>query len=183
MGKFLLAIAAAAAVIILVEYVFPGIKYKLRKNYTKTRLSMLPRNEYIVLSDIKLRSRENSVAIDHVICSKYGIFVIQEKPYGGRIFGKATDPYWTRLIGSKETKFRNPLAKCRLQLEALSSLLDLDLSAFIPIIVFSGGGSSWAETSVPVVSGTGMMREIKSRTKPILDENTIQNAAIKLTEY
>lgn len=182
MKKFLLAVGAMCLVIVVLEFVLPGLKYKLRRNLTKMRLSTLPANEYIVVNDILARTSAGKINIDYTVVSRYGIFVIQEKPCGGRIFGKVDGDKWTRISWGKEHSFRNPLGKTKLQLAYLKSVLDARVSDFIPVVLFSGGGSSWVETSVHVIPGYSLKKTIRSYTTPRLDINTMQDYAIKLSE-
>ena len=183
MTKLLLALGGAAALIVLAELVFPGIKPKLRFARTATRMSLLPKNEYITISKVPLGTYGNSrLTADYVVVSQYGIFVIQEKPFSGRIFGKQNESRWTRISLGKEHTFKNPLYRSEAQIEALQSLLGLDRSAFIPIIVFSGGASSWVETSVKIVPGYELKKAILSYRQPRLSYDDVQNSSIQIGE-
>lgn len=181
--KLLLAAAAIVFAVLVFEVFFPGIKTLLRSARTSMRLSMLPSSEYIVVSGIPLGSDgKSSNRIDYAVVSSRGIFVIQEKPYGGRIFGKANEERWTRQVFGKEHAFRNPLIRSSRQISALSSLLNLDPSVFIPVIVFSGGGSAWVDTTVPIIPGFRLRNTILSYTEQRLSTDEVQDAAITLSE-
>ena len=183
MTKTLLLLAAVAAAVLLLEFVFPGIKTLLRRSRTALRLSTLPGSEYIVVTDISIGPRSRSaVKIDYAVVSRHGIFVIQEKPLGGRIFGKVTDERWVRRVLWKEETFKNPLIRSRNQIYALCDVLNLEPSVFIPVVVFSGGGSSWVDTTALIVSGFEMKKAILSHKDILLDTDTMQNAAITLGE-
>ena len=59
------------------------------------RLSQLP-EEYQVFNDVYIRSGGRSVQIDHVVISRYGVFVIETKNYKGWVYGSENAEYWTQ---------------------------------------------------------------------------------------
>ena len=50
-------------------------------------LSNLDASEYIVINDILIRTNKRSIQIDHIVLSKFGIFIIESKDYKGIIYG------------------------------------------------------------------------------------------------
>ncbi len=71
----------------------------------------LDKNIYHRLNNITLPlDNGGSTQIDHVIVSRYGIFVIETKNYKGWIYGNEKQKQWTQAFanGSKY-KFQNPL--------------------------------------------------------------------------
>ena len=183
MTKLLLVIGGLAVAAVLLEFVFPGIKVRLRFARTASRLSILPKSDYITITKVPLGGHgKASLTADYVIVSRYGVFVILDKPYGGRIFGEYDEERWTRIALGKEIPFRNPLFRVRAQTQALRSILGLEDSAFIPIIVFSGGASSWVRTSVDIVPGYRLRKTILSYSEPRLSYDEVQNSAIQLGE-
>ena len=63
-------------------------------------LRFLP-NEYHLFNDVYICFNDRSVQIDHIVVSKYGIFVIETKNIKGWIFGTDTSEYWTiwKILG------------------------------------------------------------------------------------
>ena len=45
--------------------------------WTKLELNKLPKDKYIVLNDILIKSNNGTSQIDHIVISKFGIFVIE----------------------------------------------------------------------------------------------------------
>ena len=182
MTKLLLALVGVVGLSVLLQFVFPGLQTRMRFARTATRLSLLPKSEYITASRVPLGSYGKGALIaDYVIVSQYGVFVIQEKPYNGRVFGKQDEARWTRVSFRQEQAFRNPLFRSRAQIDALEGLLELDRSVFIPIVVFSGGASSWAETSVDIIPGYQLRKTILSYREPRLSYDEVQNSAIRVS--
>ena len=54
--------------------------------------------DYHLLNHIKLRLKDGTTQIDHILVSRFGIFVIETKDYGGWIFGGANDRFWTQVF-------------------------------------------------------------------------------------
>lgn len=63
-------------------------------------LHFLP-NEYHLFNDVYICFNDRSVQIDHIVVSKYGIFVIETKNIKGWIFGTDTSEYWAiwKILG------------------------------------------------------------------------------------
>ena len=52
------------------------------------RLAKLPPEDYKTVNDVMLPTVDGATTqVDHVVVSRYGIFVIETKDYGGWIFG------------------------------------------------------------------------------------------------
>lgn len=47
--------------------------------------------------------------IDHVVISKYGVFVIETKNYRGWIIGNEKSEYWTQVIYKRKERLYNPI--------------------------------------------------------------------------
>lgn len=51
------------------------------------RLKALPKSDYTVFNNLLIQRGEYSSQIDHVVVSKYGVFVIETKNFKGWIYG------------------------------------------------------------------------------------------------
>lgn len=72
------------------------MKGKFGEFKTSSRLKHLTKNEYKVLNNIILKTKNNRTAqIDHIVVSVYGIFVIETKNYKGWIFGNENTENFT----------------------------------------------------------------------------------------
>ena len=103
------------------------------------RLRNLKGEEYVVFNDLLIETDRGSSQIDHIVISRYGIFVIETKNYSGWIFGNENSEYWTQSIYRKKTKFRNPIKQNWSHIYALKSVLsEHRQTIYHPIIVFAG---------------------------------------------
>ena len=99
-------------------------------------LRNLPEN-YYVIDDLTIPTRNSTTQIDHVVVSVYGIFVIETKNYSGWIYGSNNTKKWKQCFPSKSNYFYNPIKQNWAHIYALSELLKLDTQTFKPVVVFS----------------------------------------------
>lgn len=64
---------------------------------------------YHLLNHVTLPLRGGTTQIDHVLVSRFGVFVIETKDYRGWIFGSPHDRYWTQVLFRDKFRFQNPL--------------------------------------------------------------------------
>ena len=65
-----------------------------------SELAELP-DEYYVLNDVLLKTWNGKTSqIDHIVVSKYGVFVIETKNYSGKIYGSENAMYWKEYFNS-----------------------------------------------------------------------------------
>ena len=69
----------------------------------------LDKRKYRILNDVMISDNMGGTTqIDHIVLSKYGIFVVETKNMRGWIYGDARSKTWTQVIYKKKTKFQNP---------------------------------------------------------------------------
>ena len=77
------------------------------------RIRRLLRNlgdKYAVYHNVYVRRADGKLTqVDHVIVSRYQVFVLKTKNYSGTIYGEESDTYWTQVLGQKERLFYNPI--------------------------------------------------------------------------
>lgn len=143
---------------------------------------LLDKNTYHLLKNVTLPTETGTTQIDHIIVSKYGIFVIETKNMKGWIFGGEYDKTWTQIIFRKKTKFQNPLHQNHLHTATLEKLFEIDPGKIFPLIVFVG--DSKFKTSMPdhVTYCKGYIRYIKSKTDLLLSETEVNTVLAKIKE-
>jgi hypothetical protein len=149
------------------------------------RLRKLKGEEYEVLNDLLIRTDRGSSQIDHIVLSRYGIFVIETKNYSGWIHGHEKSEYWTQSIYKKKTKFRNPIKQNWSHIYALKSVLsDFRQATYHPIVIFAGSAElKNIDSSIPVVYDHQIIRVIKDQIgRPNLSFEQIKGIAVRLSE-
>ncbi len=143
----------------------------------------LEKHLYHRLNNITLPlANGGSTQIDHVIVSKYGIFVIETKNYKGWIFGNETQRQWTQSFpNGRKYKFQNPLRQNYLHIRTLSDLLDLELRYFHSMIAFIGECELKTRDELPEhVLTSGMVSYIKRKQDEILSEDEVQSIVTQI---
>lgn len=102
-------------------------------------LYKLPTKDYLVLNDCIFRINNNTTQIDHIVVSKYGIFVIETKHYNNcYLIGKNIDKKWTIIYGKQKFFPENPVRQNDIHVNYLKRLLNLNEDVFIPIVCICG---------------------------------------------
>lgn len=83
----------------------------------------LPPNRYYKLHNVILPTERGTTQIDHILVSKYGIFVVETKFMKGWIYGGQYDKEWTQKFPRSSYKFQNPLRQNFAHTKALEAIL------------------------------------------------------------
>lgn len=103
---------------------------------------MLSRNldpaTYKIVRDVMLPVDDATTQIDHIVVSRFGIFVIETKTMKGWIFGSEADAKWTQQLFRKKCSFQNPIRQNYRHTKTLAELTTIPDSYFKSVIAFSG---------------------------------------------
>lgn len=119
--------------------------------------------------------------IEHVVVSNLGIFVIATTKRRGWIFGAEHEPEWVQLFYRQRSRFKNPLLRNQLMVDALKRLLDVPGQAFQPAVVFIHD----CETGSPlpgIVRHDALISWIRRHTDTMLDPYLVRRAVSRLEE-
>lgn len=138
--------------------------------WVKTELRKLPKEDYIILNNIMLEDEKGTHQIDHIIVSKYGIFVIEMKNYFGMIVGDEYKKQWIQYLGKNKYYFQNPIHQNYGHLKALEDLLTLDNNSFISIVCFSNQAKLKVKTKSQITQVDFLINVIKSYDKILIND-------------
>ncbi|MEB0012277.1 NERD domain-containing protein [Glaciimonas sp. Gout2] len=136
----------------------------------------LNREDYHLIKNVTLPVEDGTTQIDHIIVSRFGIFVIETKNMKGWIFGDAKQKTWTQKIYKHTTKFQNPLHQNYKHVKALETLLELDSSLIHSVIVFVGDSTFKTPMPENVTQAGGYIKHIKSMNQQVLDTRQVADA-------
>jgi hypothetical protein len=95
--------------------------------------------DFHLLNHLTIPLPDGTTQIDHVLVSRFGIFVIETKDYTGWIFAGARDRQWTQVLYRSKFRFQNPLRQNHRHVLAVQRLLDfLPPEVIRPVVVFTG---------------------------------------------
>jgi Nuclease-related domain len=106
--------------------------------------------DFHLLNHVTLRTKTGTTQIDHILVSRFGVFVIEAKDYKGWIFANSADRHWTQVLFRAKFRFRNPIHQNYKHVCAVRELLGfLPAEAVISAVVFTGT----AEFRTPIPGG------------------------------
>jgi hypothetical protein len=131
--------------------------------------------DYHLLNHVTLRLENGTTQIDHVLVSRFGIFVIETKDYKGWIFAGPRDRYWTQVLYRAKFRFQNPLHQNHRHVRAIQELLDfLPPDTVRPAVVFTGDAEF--KTNIPdgVFTMAGFIGFVEGTTAEVMSVNRVQ---------
>lgn len=129
---------------------------------------------YHAIHDVTLPAEGGTTQIDHVIVSRFGIFVVETKNMGGWIFGREFDPKWTQTFGSHKNSFQNPLRQNYRHIKTLDTLLDVGEHKIFSIVAFTGGSTLKSDMPENVVHGRQLIDYVTSKYATLLSESEVR---------
>jgi hypothetical protein len=139
----------------------------------------LDKNDYHLIKNVTLLTDDGTTQIDHIIVSKYGIFVVETKNMKGWIFGSENQKQWTQQIFKHKSKFQNPLHQNYKHVKTLESLLPIEHSkntdVIFSVIIFIGDSTFKTKMPNNVTFARGGINHIKSKTDLVLSDAEVTN--------
>ncbi|MFW8630770.1 NERD domain-containing protein [Vibrio natriegens] len=133
-------------------------------------LSKLPESDYTLIKDVTLPTSDGTTQVDHIVVSKYGIFVVETKNMKGWIFGSARQKQWTQKIYRHSSKFQNPLHQNYKHIKALETLLGCSEEHLHSVIVFIGDSTFKTEMPPNVTYARGSIRYIQQFNEVVFSD-------------
>ena len=137
----------------------------------------LDKNDYHLIKNVTLPTDDGTTQIDHIIVSKYGIFVVETKNMKGWIFGAENQKQWTQQIFKHKSKFQNPLHQNYKHVRTLEDLLLIGSNAknnsIFSVIIFIGDSTFKTKMPENVRFARGGIKYIKSRTDIVFNAQEV----------
>lgn len=131
--------------------------------------------DYHLMNHITLPFKNGTTQIDHILVSRFGVFVIETKDYKGWIFANPKQSTWTQVIFKSKFKFQNPIFQNQSHLRAVRDLLDfLPSESVKPAVVFTGDAEFKTPCPVGVFNLRGLLEHIREHSTEVLSQNRVQ---------
>ena len=140
----------------------------------------LPSETYHPIHNVTLPTPDGTTQIDHILVSRYGIFVVETKNMKGWIFGGEHQRQWTQQIPKQSIKFQNPLRQNFKHVKALEAALDLPAEAIHSVVVFAGDSTFKSTMPANVTRVSGYIAYIKSFRDPVLSEVQVHEVVAQI---
>jgi restriction system protein len=151
----------------------------------KTRLSQkifLDSKVYSSFTNFIIKDELGSTQIDHIIVSKYGIFVVETKEWTGWIYGSERAEKWTQNIFGNKTQILNPLRQNYRHTMSLSKYLEIAHEKLKPIVMIWGDCEFKTKMPVNVIRGgiQGTADYVKSFSEVLFTDQEVIDICNKL---
>ncbi|MES3008417.1 MAG: NERD domain-containing protein [Pseudomonadota bacterium] len=160
--------------ILISAFKVPFVKGWLGELMVRLRFKWsLDKSIYHQLHNITLPTPDGTTQIDHIVVSRFGIFIVETKNMKGWIFGSEDQPQWTQKIYRATAKFQNPLRQNFKHVKAVESALTLPIETIHSLVIFVG--SATLKTAMPdnVRHAGGGIRFIRSFTTPVFSDDQV----------
>lgn len=126
----------------------------------------LDKHSYHLVHNVTLPTEDGgSTQIDHIIVSRYGVFVVETKHMKGWIFGSAQQKQWTQKIYRYTGQFQNPLHQNYKHTKVLAACLGIDHDTLHSVVVFVGDFKFKTNMPENVVRSVGLLRFVRAQSK------------------
>jgi len=131
--------------------------------------------DYHLMNHVTIRMDDGTTQVDHILVSRFGVFVIETKDFNGWIFANATDAMWTQVYFKRKFTFQNPIFQNYRHLRAVQGLLDfLPPEAIKALVVFSGNAEFMTETPQGVVAIDELAEYLRRYNETVMSLNRLQ---------
>lgn len=134
----------------------------------------LPSDAYRFVHNVTLQTPDGTTQIDHILVSRFGIFVVETKHMKGWIFGSERDAQWTQKIFRASFQFQNPLRQNYKHVKALEAVLDIPVDLIHSIVVFSGASTFKTPMPANVVRGGRYIGFIRSFQQQVFSDAQVE---------
>ena len=136
---FIIILIICILIIIFEKKIYMFIIGHAGEHWTKKKKKKLPKDKYTILNNILFNIDGFSCQIDHIVVSKYGIFVIESKQYHGFITGDKYDKKWIRhLSKTNKIEYENPIRQNYGHVKNVCKLLNLTDKQVFNIVCVNG---------------------------------------------
>ena len=170
-------------VLLIVFLSSPRFRGDVAESRTRRLLaSGLERNRYTVFNGLVLPCGGGTRPIDHVVVSKFGIFVIESAAARGWVSGGEFQQHWKQGLLGRTVRFDNPMHRNRLQVEALQQLLDYPATVFRPVVVLVGHKGFKTPMPDHVLSPERLLAYLRRQSRQLLSPEQADRAIRAIDE-
>lgn len=131
--------------------------------------------DYHLMNHVTLQMNDGTTQVDHILVSRFGVFVVETKDYKGWIFANANQANWTQFLFKWKFKFQNPIFQNIRHVRAVQGLLDfLPPGAVKSVVVFTGEAEFKTEIPQGVFRISGLLDYLREQTVEVMSLNRVQ---------
>lgn len=131
--------------------------------------------DYHLMNHVTLVLDGRTTQVDHILVSRFGVFVIETKHYKGWIFADAKQAKWTQVLFKAKFKFQNPILQNLRHMRAVEHRLDfLPPGVIKSVVVFTGEAEFKTEMPAGVFSLSGFVDYLREQSIGVMSPNRAQ---------
>ena len=140
-------------------------------------LEDLPCEDYRVYNDLLIRDGNYTTQVDHIIISRYGVFVLETKNIHGKVYGSGNSEYWKQYLPdsgykrygfTQEHQLRNPIWQNAGHIKTLRRLILGNDVPVYGIVVFPTETDLYVNCEQPVLHMWDVVPFIKQYREEVL---------------
>lgn len=176
-----LGVAVGFALIYLYEASPTAIGAEGERRVNSILCRRLDEQDYTLFRDLTLPTSQGTTQIDHLVVSRFGVFVVETKNMSGWIFGGKSQSHWTQVMRRHKSRFQNPLRQNYHHVKVVQDLLGLNADQLENLVVFVGSAEPKTEMPANVFwSERDLVVYISSQKVVRLTEDEVADFAQKL---
>lgn len=148
---------------------------RLRKN--------LPEEEYTVIDDVYLPIDGGTTQIDHLVVSRFGVFVVETKNYTGWIYADGKSKVWTQVVFRQKHTLQNPIRQNYLHVCTIADLLGVPKEILVGVVAFTGDCEFKTPMPEGVVYSRKLAKYIREFDRPILKDKEVAEIIEAIKEW
>ena len=153
---------------------FPTFQNSGELRVSRVLLANFGSPDYHLMNHVTIRMDDGTTQLDHILVSKFGVFIVETKDFDGWIFGKATETTWTQVLYRRKSKFQNPIFQNYRHVLAVQHLLDfLPPEAIKSVVVFCGNAEFKTEIPQGVVTIDQLVSHLRHQVKEVMSLNRL----------
>jgi Nuclease-related domain len=131
--------------------------------------------DYHLMNNLTLPVSDGTTQVDHVLVSRFGIFVIETKNYSSWIVAAPQSSQWTQVLANLKFKFQNPIFQNHKHVMALRALLDfLPAEHVHSVVVFTGSAKFRTARPEGVFEMDRLVPHIREYADVVMSTNRMQ---------
>jgi hypothetical protein len=150
------------------------------QNRSEARVSRVLRKtfgapHYHLMNHVTLQLKDGTTQVDHILVSKFGVFVIETKDFKGWIFANAKFATWTQVLFRHKFRFQNPIFQNSRHVRAVQDLLDfLPPESIKSVVIFTGEAKFKTEVPQGVFHISELVDYLREHTIEVMPLNRMQ---------
>lgn len=176
-------VAAMVLLLLSIKLYEANVKGYIGERLVIKKLNKLNKKKYKVINNLLIKTSKGSTQIDHIVISRYGMFIIETKNYKGIIRGSEYDDNWMQILFNKKEILRNPIKQNNGHIKAIKDVVrEVKYKNIKSIIVFTRRAKLKVNTETIVTYYNKVNRLIKKNKNKEFTEEEVNYIYEKLNE-